>query len=72
LLDGAVQWLDLPPPTMEGLRGKVVLIDFWTCSCFNCLRALPCRGLGPEVPRPRAHAGQGVVVVPGTRSWIGR
>ncbi|MGH8445329.1 MAG: cytochrome c biogenesis protein DipZ [Solimonas sp.] len=40
-LDGAVQWLNSPPLTAEGLRGKVVLVDFWTYSCINCLRALP-------------------------------
>jgi cytochrome c biogenesis protein CcdA/thiol-disulfide isomerase/thioredoxin len=40
-LDGAVQWLNGPPLTREGLRGKVVLIDFWTYSCINCLRAIP-------------------------------
>ncbi|MGO4302527.1 cytochrome c biogenesis protein DipZ [Cupriavidus sp. RAF12] len=40
-LDGAVEWLNSPPLTAEGLRGKVVLIDFWTYSCINCLRALP-------------------------------
>jgi cytochrome c biogenesis protein CcdA/thiol-disulfide isomerase/thioredoxin len=40
-LDGATQWLNSPPLTSEGLRGKVVLIDFWTYSCINCLRALP-------------------------------
>jgi thiol-disulfide isomerase/thioredoxin len=40
-LDGAVQWLNSPPLSMEALRGKVVLIDFWTYSCINCLRALP-------------------------------
>ena len=40
-LDGAVQWLNSPPLTMQALRGKVVLIDFWTYSCINCLRALP-------------------------------
>ncbi|MDM0008241.1 cytochrome c biogenesis protein DipZ [Variovorax sp. J22G73] len=40
-LDGAVQWLNSPPLTMEGLSGKVVLVDFWTYSCINCLRALP-------------------------------
>jgi cytochrome c biogenesis protein CcdA/thiol-disulfide isomerase/thioredoxin len=40
-LDGAVQWLNSPPLTAEGLRGKVVLIDFWTYSCINCLRTLP-------------------------------
>jgi thiol-disulfide isomerase/thioredoxin len=40
-LDGAVQWLNSPPLTREKLRGKVVVIDFWTYSCINCLRALP-------------------------------
>jgi len=40
-LAGAVQWLNSPPLTAEQLRGKVVLIDFWTYSCINCLRALP-------------------------------
>jgi cytochrome c biogenesis protein CcdA/thiol-disulfide isomerase/thioredoxin len=40
-LSGAIQWLNSPPLTREQLRGKVVLIDFWTYSCINCLRALP-------------------------------
>jgi cytochrome c biogenesis protein CcdA/thiol-disulfide isomerase/thioredoxin len=40
-LDGAVSWLNSPPLTSNGLRGKVVLIDFWTYSCINCLRAIP-------------------------------
>jgi cytochrome c biogenesis protein CcdA/thiol-disulfide isomerase/thioredoxin len=40
-LDGATGWLSSPPLTREGLRGKVVLIDFWTYSCINCLRSLP-------------------------------
>lgn len=40
-LDGAVQWLNSPPLTAAALRGKVVLVDFWTYSCINCLRALP-------------------------------
>ena len=34
-------WLNSEPLTMDGLRGKVVLIDFWTYSCINCLRTLP-------------------------------
>jgi cytochrome c biogenesis protein CcdA/thiol-disulfide isomerase/thioredoxin len=37
-------WLNTPGDralTMKGLRGKVVLIDFWTYSCINCLRTLP-------------------------------
>jgi cytochrome c biogenesis protein CcdA/thiol-disulfide isomerase/thioredoxin len=40
-LSGAMSWLNSPPLTREGLRGKVVLIDFWTYSCINCLRSLP-------------------------------
>jgi cytochrome c biogenesis protein CcdA/thiol-disulfide isomerase/thioredoxin len=39
--DGAVQWLNSPPLSVAALRGKVVLVDFWTYSCINCLRALP-------------------------------
>jgi len=40
-LEGAVAWLNSPPLTRESLRGKVVLVDFWTYSCVNCLRTLP-------------------------------
>jgi len=40
-LSGAVEWLGTAPLTAEALRGKVVLIDFWTYSCINCLRAIP-------------------------------
>ena len=40
-LDGAVLWLNSPPLTREQLRGKVVLIDFWTYSCINCIRSVP-------------------------------
>ncbi|KAA0985463.1 cytochrome c biogenesis protein DipZ [Pseudomonas sp. ANT_J28] len=40
-LDGAVQWLNSPPLTVQALKGKVVLVDFWTYSCINCLRTLP-------------------------------
>ncbi|MDE1179783.1 cytochrome c biogenesis protein DipZ [Paraburkholderia sp.] len=40
-LSGAVQWLNSPPLTAQALRGKVVLVDFWTYSCINCLRSLP-------------------------------
>jgi cytochrome c biogenesis protein CcdA/thiol-disulfide isomerase/thioredoxin len=40
-LSGAVAWLNSPPLTAQDLRGKVVLIDFWTYSCINCLRTLP-------------------------------
>jgi thiol-disulfide isomerase/thioredoxin len=40
-LSGAVEWLNSPPLTTQALRGKVVLVDFWTYSCINCLRAIP-------------------------------
>lgn len=40
-LSGAIAWLNSPPLTAKSLRGKVVLVDFWTYSCINCLRALP-------------------------------
>jgi cytochrome c biogenesis protein CcdA/thiol-disulfide isomerase/thioredoxin len=40
-LAGAVEWLSSPPLSVEALKGKVVLVDFWTYSCINCLRALP-------------------------------
>jgi cytochrome c biogenesis protein CcdA/thiol-disulfide isomerase/thioredoxin len=57
-LNGAVQWLNSPPLTREGLRGSVVVVDFWTYSCINCLR---------EIPYVQAWAdkyrGQGLVVI---------
>ena len=40
-LAGAVAWLNSKPLTPEELQGKVVLVDFWTYSCINCLRTLP-------------------------------
>lgn len=40
-LAGAQAWLNSPPLTFEGLKGKVVLVDFWTYSCINCLRSIP-------------------------------
>ena len=40
-LAGAQEWLNSPPLTLEQLRGKVVLVDFWTYSCINCLRSIP-------------------------------
>ena len=38
---GISQWLHTRPLTITQLRGKVVLVDFWTYSCINCLRTLP-------------------------------
>ena len=40
-LSGATAWINSPPLTPASLRGKVVLVDFWTYSCINCLRTLP-------------------------------
>jgi cytochrome c biogenesis protein CcdA/thiol-disulfide isomerase/thioredoxin len=40
-LDGAIAWLNSAPLTREQLRGKVVLVDFWTYSCINCIRTVP-------------------------------
>jgi cytochrome c biogenesis protein CcdA/thiol-disulfide isomerase/thioredoxin len=40
-LAGATSWLNSPPLTREALLGKVVVVDFWTYSCINCLRSLP-------------------------------
>ncbi|WP_422775789.1 cytochrome c biogenesis protein DipZ [Pseudomonas mediterranea] len=40
-LDGAVQWLNSPPLNSESLKGKVVLVDFWTYDCINCQHTLP-------------------------------
>jgi thiol-disulfide isomerase/thioredoxin len=39
--DGATGWLNTEPLTPEGLRGRVVLVDFWTYTCINWLRTLP-------------------------------
>nr|WP_233259649.1 redoxin family protein [Ramlibacter sp. WS9] len=55
---GIDQWLNSPALTMAGLRGKVVLVDFWTYSCINCLRTLPYVNRWAE-----KYGGQGLVVV---------
>ena len=40
-LERADEWLNSPPLTASALRGKVVLVDFWTYTCINWLRTLP-------------------------------
>jgi len=40
-LDGLGPWINSAPLTREQLKGKVVVIDFWTYSCINCLRSIP-------------------------------
>ena len=55
---GTQEWINSEPLTMESLRGKVVLIDFWTYSCINCIRTLPF--LREWYDR---YAGEGLVIV---------
>ena len=57
-LDGATEWLNSPPLTVADLRGKVVLIDFWTYTCINWLRSLPYVRAWAEKYEP-----QGLVVI---------
>ncbi len=38
---GIESWIGSEPLTMAGLRGKVVLVDFWTYTCVNCIRTFP-------------------------------
>ena len=57
-LEGATAWLNTAPLTAQSLRGKVVLVDFWTYSCINCLRALPHVKAWAET-----YADQGLVVI---------
>ena len=38
---GIDKWLNTEPLTVSQLRGKVVLVDFWTYTCINCIRTLP-------------------------------
>ena len=41
-LSGAVAWLNVPAPlSLKALRGKVVLLDFWTYGCINCIHIIP-------------------------------
>ena len=40
-LTGITGWINAEPFTMEDLKGKVVLVDFWTYTCVNCIRTFP-------------------------------
>jgi cytochrome c biogenesis protein CcdA/thiol-disulfide isomerase/thioredoxin len=57
-LEGATGWLNTQPLSGESLRGKVVLIDFWTYSCINCIRTFPYLRAWAE-----KYKDQGLVVV---------
>jgi thiol-disulfide isomerase/thioredoxin len=59
-LDRAPAWLNSEPLTAEGLRGRVVLVDFWTYSCVNWLRTLPYVSAWHERYRDRGLAVVGV------------
>ncbi|MDD2701188.1 MAG: cytochrome c biogenesis protein DipZ [Sideroxydans sp.] len=55
---GIDNWLNSKPLTMAGLKGKVVLVDFWTYSCINCVRTLP------YITRwDRKYRDQGLVII---------
>jgi cytochrome c biogenesis protein CcdA len=55
---GIQQWFNSDPLTMAQLRGKVVLVDFWTYSCINCVRGLPYL-----VQWDKAYRDKGLVVI---------
>lgn len=55
---GIAGWLNGGPLSMHGLRGKVVLVDFWAYSCINCIRTLP-----HLVGWQKQYGGKGLVVV---------
>jgi cytochrome c biogenesis protein CcdA/peroxiredoxin len=55
---GLDNWLNSPPLTTQGLKGKVVLVDFWTYSCINCVRTLPYL-----TDWDRKYRNQGLVIV---------
>lgn len=57
-LDGATEWINSAPLSIASLRGKVVLIDFWTYSCINCLRTLPYLKAWDE-----KYGNQGLVII---------
>jgi thiol-disulfide isomerase/thioredoxin len=40
-ITGIEKWLNSEPLTLQQLKGKVVLVDFWTYTCINCIRTLP-------------------------------
>ena len=55
---GIAHWINTEPLTMAQLRGKVVLVDFWTYTCINCLRTLPYLKMWHE-----KYHDQGLVIV---------
>ena len=52
------QWFNSPPLTLKELKGKVVLVDFWTYTCINCIRTLPYLRMWHE-----KYAAQGLIII---------
>ncbi|MDF3863202.1 redoxin domain-containing protein [Pseudomonas denitrificans (nom. rej.)] len=57
-LQGAVEWINSPELNLRDLRGKVVLVDFWTYDCINCQHSLPYVNTWAK-----KYADQGLVVI---------
>jgi thiol-disulfide isomerase/thioredoxin len=55
---GIDKWFNSAPLSMAGLRGKVVLVDFWTYGCYNCVNTLP-----HVVKLHQKYADKGLVIV---------
>jgi thiol-disulfide isomerase/thioredoxin len=53
-----LKWWNSPPLTVSGLKGKVLLVDFWEYTCVNCIRTLPYLKAWHE-----RYAGKGLVIV---------
>ena len=51
---GNDRWFNSTPLTLAGLRGRVVLVDFWTYTCINCIRTFPRLRRGQGLPARRA------------------
>ena len=71
-LAGAIEWLNTQPLTMTQLRGKVVLVEFWTYTCINWRRTLPYVRAWAEKYRDQVDVrafgtGERIVFLPYTR-----
>ncbi len=57
-IQGIAAWINSPPLNLTSLRGKVVLVDFWTYSCINCIREIPHLNAWYS-----AYGGNGLVII---------
>lgn len=68
-LSGLGPWHNSEPLTMAGLKGKVVLVDFWTYSCINCIRTLPyLRGYWEKYGSATLSSGESAFVLLGVHT----